>query len=92
MVVGRPAQPHVEYGKVHEAACHERVALLLGLITSLAHYIEGTEAAEDDCEGDVDGAPDKEVFLFFFEHFWKNLSKMKGRWSSLFFKELYLFL
>ena len=72
MVVGRPAQPHVEYGKVHEAACHERVALLLGLITSLAHYIEGTEAAEDNCEGDVDGAPDKEVFLFFFEHFWKK--------------------
>ena len=71
LIVGRPAQPHVKDSEVHETACHERVALLLSLITCLHAYIEGTEASEDDSNGEEDGAPDKEVFLFFFEHFWK---------------------
>ena len=71
LIVGRPAEPHVEDGEVYEAAGHERVALLLGVITRLGTYIEGTEAAEDDSNGCEDGAPNKEVFLFFFHHFCK---------------------
>ena len=70
LIVGRPAQPHVEDSEIDEATGHVRVAPLLGVITRLGTYIEGTEAAEDDCDGCEDGAPDKEVFLFFFEHFY----------------------
>ena len=69
MIVGRPAYPHIEDGKVYEAAGHAHVALLLGWITRLSTYIEGTEAAEDDSDGCEDGTSDKEVFLFFFKHF-----------------------
>ena len=70
LIVGRPAEPHVENGEVYEAAGHEPVALLLGVITRLVHYIEGTEEAEDDGNGCEDGATNKEV-LFFLHLFWK---------------------
>ena len=69
LIVGRPAYPHIEDGKVYEAAGHAHVALLLGRITCLSTYIEGAEAAENDSHGSEDGASDKEVFLFFFKHF-----------------------